>query len=159
MRFWARALLSVLLVGAIVLAVLMRWVSDDPARWHVDPATSERPGAPNDYLVAPENAAAAPDRIAQVHALPPEELLSRFDAVAMNAPRTRRIAGSPDGRWTTYVQRSRVFGFPDYVSVRAVDVPGGSSLIVWSRSRFGYGDFGVNQTRVEDWLAGLDIDE
>jgi uncharacterized protein (DUF1499 family) len=157
MRRWAGAVLGALLVGAGVLAISMRWVADDPAVWHVDPATAQRTGAPNDYLVAPEGAtAAAPDRIARVHPSSPRELLQKLDAVAMRAPRTERIGGSLDEGWITYVQRSRVVGFPDYVSVRAIDVPGGSALVVWSRSRFGYGDFGVNKTRVEGWLATLD---
>jgi uncharacterized protein (DUF1499 family) len=153
---WAAALLAALVAGAVVLAIVMRWVQDDPAVWHVDPAAAARTGAPNDYLVAPQGATAAqPDRLAEVHPFLPRELLQRFDAVASAAPRTERIAGSPDEGLVTYVQRSRVFGFPDYVSVRAVEVPGGSALIVWSRSRFGYGDFGVNKARVEGWLAGL----
>jgi uncharacterized protein (DUF1499 family) len=134
----------------------MRSVSDDPAAFHIDPATAARTGAPNDFLVAPEGATAArPDRIAEVHPMPPRALLERLDSVAMGAPRTERIGGSLDEGWITYVQRSRVFGFPDYVSVRAVEVPGGSALIVWSRARFGYGDFGVNRARVENWLAAL----
>jgi uncharacterized protein (DUF1499 family) len=157
LRWSAAALLVTPLAGVAVLAIIMRLVPDDPAVWHVDPVTAQRTGAPNDYLVAPEGAtAAAPDRIAEVRALQPGDLLRSFDAVAMRAPRTEQIAGSADEGWITYVQRSRVFGFPDYVSVRAVEVPGGSALIVWSRSRFGHGDFGVNRARVEGWLAALD---
>ena len=157
MRRWGATLLGALLAGSAVLAIAMRSIPDDPAVWHADPATAARTGAPNDYLVAPEGATAArPDRVAEVHALPPAELLRRFDAVATGAPRTGRIAGSPDEGWVTYVQRSRLFGFPDYVSVRSVEVPGGSALVVWSRSRFGYGDFGANKARVESWLAALD---
>ncbi len=156
MKRWALAVPGALLAGAVVLAVFPRLVPDDPARWHVDPAVAERTGAPNDYLVAPAGATVAPpDRIAEAHALSPRELLLAFDAVATSAPRTFRIAGSPDDDRITYVQRSRVFGFPDYVSVKAVEVPGGSALIVWSRSRFGYGDLGVNRARVDDWLAKL----
>ena len=156
MKRWAPALLGALLAGAVVLAFIMRQVSGDPALWHLDPAAAERTGAPNDYLVAPEGATvAAPDRFAEVHPVPPRELMQRFDSVATNAPRTERLAGSVDEAWITYVQRSRVFGFPDYVSVKAVEVPGGSALIVWSRARFGYGDFGVNRARVERWVAEL----
>lgn len=156
MRRWAAAALGALLAGAVVLALVMRWVSDDPAVWHVDPAIAERTGAPNDYLVAPEGATVAPpDRVAQMHAVPPGALLQIFDSIATESPRTERVAGSPGEGRITYVQRSRVFGFPDYVSVRAVEVPGGSALIVWSRARFGHGDLGVNRARVEDWLAKL----
>jgi uncharacterized protein (DUF1499 family) len=155
-RLWF-APVGVLLAGAVVLAVSMRWVADDPALWHVDPATAERSGSPNDWLVAPKGATVAvPDRAARVHALPPRELMRRFDAVATSAPRTRLVARSPDGLGATYVQRSRLFGFPDYISVRAIEVPGGSALIAWSRARFGHGDFGVNRARLEAWLAEVD---
>ncbi len=56
----------------------------------------------------------------------------------------------------TYVQRSRVFGFPDYLTVKAVVMDGGAGLIIWSRARYGRSDFGVNRARVEAWLAALD---
>lgn len=154
MRRWAPVVLGVALAGVAVLAAAPRMASDDPATWHVDPAGAQRTGAPNDYLVGPAGATAAtPDRTAEARPVPPRELLVAFDTVATSAPRTRRIAGSPDGGLVTYVQRSRIFGFPDYVSAKAVEVPGGSALVVWSRSRFGYGDFGVNRARVDDWLA------
>jgi uncharacterized protein (DUF1499 family) len=56
----------------------------------------------------------------------------------------------------TYVQRSRFWGFPDYVSVRAVDLGDGSSaLAIFSRSRYGASDLGVNRARVDAWLARL----
>lgn len=153
----AAALLGALLVAAVAGALFMRLVGDDPVVWHVDPTTAQRTGYPNDYLVAPEGVtAAAPDELAQVYALSPQDLLQRFDAVALAETRTRRVAGSPAEAWVTYVQRSRVFGFPDYISVRAVEFPGGAALVVWSRSRFGFGDFGVNRARVEDWMAKLD---
>ena len=147
------ALGGVALAGVVVVAVAMRSVGDDPAVWHVDPATAARTGKPNDFLVAPEGMTAArPDRIARTHSIPARELMFLLESVARNAPRTRLIARSADGLWATYVQRSPVLGFPDYISVKAVAVPGGSALVVWSRARFGYGDFGVNRSRIEDWL-------
>ena len=36
-----------------------------------------------------------------------------------------------------------------------VAVPGGSALAIYSRARYGIRDFGVNQKRVERWLAAL----
>ena len=53
------------------------------------------------------------------------------------------------------MQRSRFIGFPDYVTVKAVALERGAALIVYSRSRYGRSDFGVNRTRVEAWLAAL----
>ena len=145
-----------LVVGVLAVAVWMRAVPDDPAVWHVDPRAAERTGRPNDWLLAPEGlTTAAPDAIAAVHPVPPGELMARFDAVAMQAPRTRRIAGGPEALTATYVQRSRIFGFPDYVSVRALTAAGGSALVVWSRSRYGHGDLGVNRSRVEAWASAV----
>lgn len=143
------------LVALIVLAAVMRIVPDDPADWHADPATAERTGRPNDYLVAPAGGSAAePDRIGRVHATDPRDLIFQLDAVARPAG-AHVIAGSLDDLWVTYVQRSTVFGFPDYISVKAVAVEGGSALIIWSRSRYGHSDWGVNKDRVERWLTQL----
>lgn len=133
----------------------------DPARWHVDPATITLRGTPNEWLAAPPGTTAAePHMQTRVHPEPAERLLARFDAVARAAPRTRAIAGSVAEGMVTYVQRSRLIGFPDYITVKALAADGGAALIVYSRSRYGRGDFGVNRARVEAWieawLAALD---
>jgi hypothetical protein len=148
-------LMLAVLVAMAALAVMMRMVGDDAAVWHVDPATAERTGRPNDYLVAPEGVAAAPaDRVAKVHETEPRALLFQFDAVARPAG-AKVVAGSVDDLWITYVQRSMVFGFPDYISVRAVEVEGGSALVIWSRSRYGQSDLGVNKQRIDGWLTQI----
>ena len=148
-------LVVAVLVAIAGLAVTMRVVSDDPAVWHVDPATAERTGQPNDYLVAPEGMAAArADRVAKVHDTEPRALLFQLDAVARPAG-ARVVAGSVDDLWITYVQRSMIFGFPDYISVRAVEVEGGSALVIWSRSRYGQSDLGVNKQRIDGWLTQI----
>ena len=51
--------------------------------------------------------------------------------------------------------RSRVWGFPDYVSVRVLpgDAEGTSTLAILSRLRFGRSDVGVNAARMQTWLA------
>jgi uncharacterized protein (DUF1499 family) len=117
--------------------------------------TVEGAGRPNEYRVAPPEAAVAANP-APVFDATPAELAIAFDRVAMAAPRTRRLAGDPADGFTTYVQRSALFGWPDYISVRAVPVEGGSTLAIWSRSRYGYSDLGVNAERVEAWLSRLE---
>src|SRR3546814_20275456 len=60
-------------------------------------------------------------------------------------------------RWEL-VQRSRLFRFADDVSVRFIDNGNGNgtaTLAIYSRSRLGYGDLGVNRSRVQRWLALL----
>ena len=60
-----------------------------------------------------------------------------------------------DDMWITYVHRTTVFGFPDYISVKAVPEGDGAALIVWSRSRYGHSDLGVNKERIDAWLAQI----
>ena len=147
-------LVIIVLLVTAGLAVGLRSMPDDPAAWHVNPATAERTGKPNDYLVAPEGATAAtPDVIAKIHETDPKSLLFQLDAIAR--PQSDVVAGSVDELAITYVQRSTVMGFPDYISVRAVAAGTGSALIIWSRSRYGHSDFGVNKARVEEWLSRL----
>jgi uncharacterized protein (DUF1499 family) len=96
------------------------------------------------------------DAEAPVYPVDAATLAAAFDAHVMIQPRTTRLAGGPDELWVTYVQRSRVFGFPDYVSVRVFDLPeGGATIAIYSRARFGTSDLGVNFARVQDWVAGL----
>ena len=137
--------------------VFVRLVGHDPARWHRDPATIELTGKPNEYLAAPPGSVEALAHAeTRVYPVSPRELLARFDAIVRAQPRAEKIAGSLDELMITYVQRSALVGFPDYITVRAIERPGGAGLIIFSRSRFGHGDFGVNQTRVDDWIAELD---
>ncbi len=66
------------------------------------------------------------------------------------------IGGSPSEAFVTYVQTSGLFGFPDYVSVRFIELDAGrSTLAVFSRSRLGQSDLGVNKKRVERWLGAI----
>ena len=123
MKHWLRRALLVtaaLLTIGIATAIFMRNVGDDPARWHVDPLSAVRTGQPNDYLIAPAGIMTVhPDSITPVFAADPTTLMATLDRLIMSEPRTKRIAGRPEDRFVTYVQRSRIFGFPDYVSVRA----------------------------------------
>lgn len=152
---WFAAVIAVVLVG---VAIGLRVVGDDPEVWHSDPTTAERTGRDNDYLVAPEGVREA-DADVQIawSDLPPRDLLFLFDSIARNAPRTSVVAGSLDAGHITYVQRSLLFGFPDYVSVKVVEQESKTGLAIWSRSRFGYSDMGVNRSRVNNWFVQAGI--
>lgn len=148
------AVVGVLAGGA---AVFVRGAGNDPDEWHVDPMTAPKPPTPNSYRVAPSDAEVPVDAPAPTFDVPASELAARFDAVALGAPRTEVLAGSSVGLHVTYVQRSALWGFPDFVSVRFLDAgsDGGSTLAVFSRSRFGKSDLGVNKKRVTAWLDEL----
>ncbi|TFL17934.1 DUF1499 domain-containing protein [Jannaschia formosa] len=143
-----------LLAGGVAAAAgagFVRTTPMDPETWHADPEARTRTGRPNDYLVAEGG-----DRPALILDRAPQAVAADLDAIAMAEPGVERLAGSPEEGHVTYVQRSRLVGFPDAVSVRISPEGGGARVSVWSRSRYGHSDMGVNRARVERWLAALE---
>ena len=60
---------------------------------------------------------------------------------------TRRVA---------FCQRSLIFRFPDDIVAEIVELGDNKSTIaIYSASRCGYGDFGVNRRRMRRWLGKL----
>lgn len=144
-------LVVILLVASSAGAVYFRKVSDDPKVWHVDPLTAAKPDTPNTIIVRPQGG----DRTMPSYDVTPEELAKAIDAVALAEPRTERIGGSPETLWMTYVQRSALWGFPDYISVKVLPKEEGSTWAAFSRARFGHSDLGVNAARLERWQGAL----
>ena len=148
------AAVSVLLVAAVIV---VRRAPDEPARWHEEPVTATVSDRSNWYRLTPADSPvgheAKQEGASPQYDVPVDRLATVFDEVAMADERVHRLAGSPDERFVTYVQRSAVVGFPDYLSVRFLEVgDGGSTLAVYSRARYGYGDGGVNAARVQRWV-------
>lgn len=128
-------LVSVLL--GVALLGWIRFAPSDPARWHLDPATTPDPTTPNFA------------RVDRVVAMPPAEVAAAIAARATHEG-AWRLAG--DAAFATWVQRSRRMGYPDYVSIRLTAEGAGTRIEALSRSRFGRGDGGVNQARLRRWL-------
>ncbi|PWR03223.1 DUF1499 domain-containing protein [Meridianimarinicoccus roseus] len=144
--------LGVLILAALVFGAYVRLAPSDPARWHVDPLEVAQPGYPGYYLMRPSGGSST----GPVFDMAPADLLAAFDRVARSEPRVSVLAGSVDEGQVTYVARSALWGFPDYISVRAVPADeGGARLAVFSRLRFGQSDLGVNRARIEDWIGRL----
>ena len=133
---------------AVCAVIYVRHAPENPAEWHVDPARIEPRDSPNDHLVAGRDAVFVP--------LSPFDAPVMLDRIAQDEPRTGMIAGRFEDGHVTYAQRSAVLAFPDYISIRARPVEGGTRLSLYSRSRFGHSDFGVNRARIERWLRELD---
>lgn len=141
---WIGGIALVLLAAGLVY---FRVAPSDPARWHVDPVSAPDPGKGHARVVPPE---------APVFDMSPSDLMARVEAVAMSEPRVSRLAGRVEDGFVTYVARSRLFGFPDYVSVRTMPAgEGRSTLAIFSRQRFGLEDMGVNDARVRRWISRL----
>ncbi len=145
------------IVGAGAIFYKISTVEHDPEVWHVDPLTEAQSLKPNSYRIAPPDLTPEfVDQPSPVYSANPTLMAKAFDDFVLSQSKTKRIAGSPEEGWMTYVQRTPRLNFPDYISVKFIDLNGGKSTIaIYSRSRFGHSDQGVNAQRVRTWVATL----
>jgi uncharacterized protein (DUF1499 family) len=143
-------ILALLAVAGLMLYV--RLAPTDAAAWHVDPRAIPKPATPNHWLIRPVGGDARPPN----YRLDAPGLAELIDAVALAQPRTERVAGSVASGHMTYLTRTPLMGYPDFVSFRVYATETGSSFAVFSRSRFGRSDLGANRKRMETWLAAID---
>lgn len=117
----------------------------------------QRADSPNDALACPlRTCKAAADIESPVYAVAPDDLMQALRRAIEAEPRTELAAEAAALNQVVYVQRSALFRFPDTVWVQPVALSDGASVIIYSRSNYGYGDFGVNRERVERWLSLLE---
>jgi uncharacterized protein (DUF1499 family) len=119
----------------------------------MDMAAIVRPSSPNTALAAPEGFRPTPDIVTRRYDLEPAQLYDAVRRVALAQPRTWLQVAYDDHRQAHFVARSAVFNFPDLI---AVQVTPDRTLVLWSRSVYGQGDFGANRKRLQAWLAALD---
>lgn len=136
-----RWMLAIVGIAALAGIAFVRMTGSDPARWHVDPVSVQPSEKPNDYLIA------GPDALRFAQSA--QKVAEKMHALLGAEPRTERLAGEPDGTWATYVQRSAIIGYPDYLSFHVEERETGSVVAIYSRSRYGYSDMGMNKKRVE----------
>ena len=131
---------------------------EDMAPIPVNFETLERRSSPNDYLVCPAGYCrrATADRESPSFPVPAQELRRRVTALLSRTPRTAILFA--DERRIVSEQRSRLLGFPDRIDVEVIpDGEESAGLAIYSRSRYGYYDFGANRRRVEEWLREIHL--
>lgn len=143
---------AVLLILSAVFAamVYVRFAPVDFEHYITDPDVADAPGTKG--VVLRQGGELEPP----VFAIPAKDLLKALDRVIMATPRTQRLSSSkfPDVR--AYVTRSRIWQFPDVTSVKVIAIDDQtSSFRIFARQVYGAADLGVNQARVENWLAQL----
>ena len=150
-------ILGAVLAGYLTL-FLISTASHDPQVWHVDPLEVEACTSPNCFRVAPDGSTTERiDEVAPVYADRGIILAQAFHDFALTQRSTQHVAGLPTGQHMTYVQRSERLKMPDYISVKFIDLENDTSTIaIYSQSRYGYGDLGVNEARVKAWLTALE---
>ena len=144
---------ALIVIAVLALSAYVRLAPEDAAAWHVGVATPD-PASPGPctgkVTIVPKGA-----RATCLASGTPSEVLARLDATAITSARTIRLAGTPEEGRITWVARSFLMGYPDYVTAEASTTPAGTRLDIFSRQRFGEGDMGVNAARLKDWLSHL----
>ncbi|NIA70806.1 DUF1499 domain-containing protein [Pelagibius litoralis] len=123
-----------------------------PEDWHVDPVTIEKPDTENHFLLRPQGG----DGPAPVFQASPDAVVIALQEVIDETPRATVIDGSPGARHMTILVRSKLVGFPDFVTVKVLAADSGTAIAIFSRSQYGKSDLGVNKARVENWVKALE---
>jgi uncharacterized protein (DUF1499 family) len=143
-------------IGFILPACAAAGAGGLPAPTLLDMAHIQRPTSPNTALAAPAGADPAADITTPVFPVPPTRLYDAVIAVAADQPRTFLAAAYPAQRQADFVVRSAWFNFPDLITAQIGDRGSETStLVLYSRSVYGYSDLGVNRQRLNTWLAAL----
>eukprot|EP00439_Symbiodinium_sp_Y106_P089885 s1_g2421.t1 len=123
----------------------------------MDFKTFELTPKPNQFLIAPEGYCqnARPHATPKIFSVDPQTLEDAFADIALAQPRVTRVQTEPGQR--EFVQRSALMRFPDTITFEAIDLGDGTSTFaIYSRSKVGHSDLGVNRKRIESWLRKLD---
>lgn len=117
-------------------------------------ATLRRSPTANDYLVGPsDRCGAVVDEEGARFSVPAAAVYAAAREVLAREPRTTVVREDAAVLRLVLVQRSRLFRFPDAVTLQVFALPeGGSTLAMYSRSKYGRSDLGVNGRRVRRWL-------
>ena len=91
-------------------------------------------------------------------AITERDLLIKVRALIAKEPRTKFVAKDKASQQIVFVQRSRIFKFPDTIWIQPTTHGTETSIIIYSRSNFGYWDLGANKRRVRKWLAKITND-
>lgn len=142
-----------------VSALLGRGPEGLPPAAPLDFANLALPRSPNAALAAPpwHPLAARAQLVAPAYPVPAERLHGTMLALVEGFPRCHRLGAWPDRLQAQWVERTRWLNFPDLIWAEAVPAPGGSSLLLLSRSVIGWSDLGVNRARAARWLEALEV--
>lgn len=126
------------------LAIAMRIMPVNAENYHIDPLTKGVKGNEGGFYIAPQNA----DEIAPVFDMSKSDLAKNLEQIL--SVDGALIAGDIHEDFATYLYRSRVFAFPDYLSIKVIEIDENQSTIaIYSRLRIGRKDMGVNKARME----------
>jgi len=132
--------LIIVFLAALAYVRLSHMVAD---RWHVDP-----------FEIDPPKAGGLLQRFSSQMGV--IATLEAYKAVALAAPRTVVLAGSPSEGRMSFVTRTALWGFPDVTTIAVRETSEGVDVAIFARLRFGKSDLGVNGKRVAAWRAAVE---
>ena len=135
-----------ILAFVVVVLVIARLIPVDAEPFHEDPAEPDRQRSEVRLI----------GRDAPRFPADADTVLETLIGIARSDWGVRIAEGSIDEGMITFVARSKVFGFRDYITVKATDETGGAKLAVYARPRFNVYDWGVNGRRLDRWLGELE---
>lgn len=140
--------LTIILLLILAVLVYIRLAPSPIEKWHGDPEELAATNKPNSYRLSAEKSVE--------FAVGADKLAVLLNDVAHDFSAATVLAQDADARITTYIARTKLMGYPDYISTKITAIDDShAKLAIYSRSRFGRSDLGVNKKRVQAWLAAL----
>jgi uncharacterized protein (DUF1499 family) len=162
MKRRTRIVWNILIVLAILVAaaiVTVRIMVQPATTDFVDFAELKRSASPNDALACPPGLCSAKaDLVIAPVAISAADLAAKIKQLPTLEPRTVIVGENDEGLRYVLVQRSALFNFPDTINIAIQPLDASHAAIaIYSRSRYGKGDLGVNMKRVQRWLGLLGV--
>lgn len=143
-------------ITLMLLALLPGCSLDVKKSETIDLRNVERSHSPNDALACPPRLCRAEaDFESPIFQTTKTELINQARKLITAEPRTTLVGSNPTFNQLVFIQRSRLFGFPDTIWIQGASVDSRASFIIYSRSNYGYWDLGVNRERIRNWLDKL----
>lgn len=124
----------------------------------LDFATLTLPKSPNTYLLAPADLCrnAKPHAIASVYPIGPMQLATIVRDALVALPNAEVKETQEGGLYLEAHQLTPRLKYRDDVTARILPAQGGATLALYSRSRKGYWDLGVNKKRVQGLMKTIE---
>jgi len=141
--------------GIVTVRILVRPATTD----FVDFMALKRSSTDNDALACPPGLCSAKaDLVIAPVSMSAAELAGKVRALPDLEPRTVLVGENDAELRYVLVQRSALFNFPDTVNIAIQPIDAShAALAIYSRSRYGKSDLGVNMKRVQRWLGLLGV--
>ena len=110
----------------------------------------------NAFLACPPGYCQATAAPSPVIALPVERLVETWTRMLRDEPNIAIVADEPAQHRLVVIQHTPLLRFPDVITIEFVPLGADrSSVAIYSRARYGKGDFGTNRKRVLAWLSRI----